>query len=45
VKRAEDLAQSYRGKLADLESRIPAIAPELELPVRFRKTATAIRAD
>ena len=37
LKQAEDLAQSYRDKLADLESRIRAIAPELELPVRFRR--------
>jgi hypothetical protein len=37
LKQAEDLAQSYRDKLADLEARIRAIAPELELPVRFRR--------
>jgi hypothetical protein len=37
LKQTEDLAQSYRDKLADLESRNRAIAPELELPVRFRR--------
>ena len=37
LKQAEDLAQSYRDRLADLESRIRAIAPDLELPVRFRR--------
>src|ERR1700733_3109132 len=37
LKQAEDLAQSCRDKLADLESRIRAIAPELALPGRFRR--------
>jgi hypothetical protein len=31
LKQAEELAQSYRDKLADLEARIRAIAPELEI--------------
>jgi hypothetical protein len=37
LKHAEELVASCRNKLADLEARIYAIAPELELPVRFRK--------
>jgi hypothetical protein len=37
LKQAEELAQSYRDKLADLEARIRAIAPELELPPRHRR--------
>lgn len=37
LKQAEELAESYRVKLADLESRIQAIAPDLQLPVRFRR--------
>jgi len=37
LKQAEELAAGYRAKLADLEARIQAIAPDLQLPVRFRK--------
>jgi hypothetical protein len=37
LKQAEGLAQSYRDKLSGLESRIRAIAPELDLPARFRR--------
>jgi hypothetical protein len=37
LKQAEALAQTYRDKLADLEARIQAIAPDLQLPVRFRR--------
>ena len=31
------LVESYALKLADLETQIRAIAPDLELPVRFRR--------
>jgi hypothetical protein len=34
---AETLAQGYRDKLADLEARIQAIAPDLQLQPRLRK--------
>ena len=37
LKQAETLAQGYRDKLADLEARIHAIAPDLKLPPRFHK--------
>jgi len=37
LKQAERLAESYRDKLADLEARIQAIAPDLQLPPRLRK--------
>jgi hypothetical protein len=37
LKQAEDMALSCRDKLTELESHIRAIAPELELPVRFRR--------
>lgn len=37
LKQAETLAQGYRDKLADLEARIQAIAPDLKLPPRFHK--------
>jgi hypothetical protein len=37
LKRAETLVQDYRVKLVDLEARIQAIAPELQLPARPRK--------
>jgi hypothetical protein len=37
LKQAETLAQDYRIKLADLEARIQAIAPDLQLPARPRK--------
>ena len=37
LKQAERLAESYRDKLADLEARIQAIAPDLQLPSRLRK--------
>jgi hypothetical protein len=33
----EALAESLRTKSADLEARIYAVAPDLQLPVRFRK--------
>jgi hypothetical protein len=36
LKQAEELAEGYRTKLAALEARIQAIAPDLQLPVRFR---------
>jgi hypothetical protein len=36
LKQAEALAEGYRAKLVDLETRIQAIAPELDLPPRFR---------
>ena len=35
LKQAEELAAGYRTKLADLEARIQAIAPDLKLPARF----------
>jgi hypothetical protein len=38
LKQGETLAQGYRDKLADLEARIQAIAPDLQLPARLRKT-------
>jgi len=37
LKQAEDLAEGYRAKLADLEARIQAIAPDLKLPPRFHR--------
>jgi hypothetical protein len=37
LKQAETLAQDYRIKLADLEARIQAIAPNLQLQPRLRK--------
>jgi hypothetical protein len=37
LKQAETLAQGYRDKLADLEARIQAIAPDLQLQPRLRK--------
>lgn len=37
LKQAEALVEGYRTKLADLEGRIQAIAPELRLPPRFYK--------
>ena len=37
LKQAEMLVESYAFKLADLEAQIRAIAPEMELPVRFRR--------
>ena len=37
LKQAEAIVAGYQAKLADLEARIRAIAPELDLPVRFRK--------
>jgi hypothetical protein len=37
LKQAETMAQGYRDKLADLEARIQAIAPDLQLLPRFRK--------
>ena len=36
-KQAETLAQGYRDTLADLEARIQAIAPDLQLPARLHK--------
>ena len=37
LKQAETLAQDYRIELADLEARIEAIAPDLQMPARPRK--------
>lgn len=37
LKQAEELAEGYRTKLADLEARIQVIPPDLQLPIRFRK--------
>jgi hypothetical protein len=37
LKQAETLAQGYRDELADLDARIQAIAPDLQLPARLRK--------
>jgi hypothetical protein len=37
LKQAEELAEGYRAKLADLEARIQAIAPDLKLPARFHR--------
>ena len=37
MKQTEALLASYQAKLADLEARIHAIAPELKLQGRFRK--------
>jgi hypothetical protein len=37
LKQAEALVAGYQAKLTDLEARIRAIAPELELQGRFRK--------
>jgi hypothetical protein len=37
LKQAETLAQGYRDQLADLEARIQAIAPDLQLQPRLRK--------
>jgi hypothetical protein len=37
LKQAETLAQGHRDKLADLEARIQAIAPDLQLQPRLRK--------
>jgi len=37
LKQAEALVAGYQAKLAELESRIREIAPELDLPLRFRK--------
>jgi len=37
LKQAETFAEGYRAKLADLEARIQAIAPDLKLPPRFHK--------
>jgi hypothetical protein len=37
LKQAEALVAGYQAKLADLEARIQAIAPDLQLPVRFRE--------
>jgi hypothetical protein len=37
LKQAEQSAEGYRTKLADIEARIQAIAPALQLPVQFRK--------
>jgi hypothetical protein len=36
LKQAEDVALSYRCKLDSIEERIRTIAPELDLPPRFR---------
>ena len=36
LKQAETLAKSHRDKLAGIEAEIQAIAPGLQLPVRFR---------
>jgi hypothetical protein len=36
LKQAETLAEGYRDKLADLEARIQAIAPDLQLHPRLR---------
>ena len=36
LKNAEALVAGYQAKLADLEARIQAIAPELQLPARHR---------
>jgi hypothetical protein len=37
LKQAEELAEGYRAKLASLEARIQAIAPDLKLPPRFHR--------
>jgi hypothetical protein len=37
LKQAETLAQNYRDKLADIEARIQAIAPDLQLQPRLRR--------
>jgi len=37
LKQAEEPAQGYRDKLAALEARIQAIAPDLKLPARFHR--------
>jgi len=37
LKQAEELAEGYRAKLAGLEARIQAIAPDLKLPPRFHR--------
>src|SRR5580658_7031723 len=37
LKQAEEHAEGYRAKLADLEARIQAIAPGLKLPPRFHR--------
>src|SRR5271166_2811634 len=37
LKQAEQLAQGYRDKLADLKARIQAVAPDLKLPPRFHR--------
>jgi hypothetical protein len=37
LKQAETLAQGYRDKVAALEARFQAIAPDLQLPARLRK--------
>jgi hypothetical protein len=37
LKQAEELTEGYRAKLADLEARIQAIAPDLKLPARFHR--------
>ena len=37
LKQAEELAEGYRAKLADLEARIQALVSEMPLQGRFRK--------
>jgi hypothetical protein len=37
LKQAEAQVSAYQAKLADLEARIQAIAPELQLPARHRE--------
>lgn len=37
LKRAEAQVAAYQSKLAGIESRIYAIAPEIDLPIRIRK--------
>lgn len=37
LKQAEALLALYQAKLADIEARIYAIAPEMDLPARFHK--------
>jgi hypothetical protein len=37
LKNTEALVAGYQAKLVDLEARIQAIAPDLQLPVRHRK--------
>ncbi len=37
LKQAEAQVAAYQAKLADIEARIQSIAPDLQLPVRFRE--------